>query len=66
MRLRKPDGTIVNASITEGSKIVLSTMETGNTIGLKGLEEIESYELIEATEPDRSLLKKAGFKIKGL
>lgn len=67
MKLRKPDGTVIDASISEGRNIVLSTMEDSPTIGLtKGLEEIETYELIEATDHDRSLLQKAGFKIKGL
>jgi len=76
MKLRKPDGTEVHASISKGKSIVLTI--TGTSTGAKTREELDQYikgnnneklgdyEIIEASDKERELLREAGHNMKGL
>lgn len=76
MKLRKPDGTEVEASISKGNNIVLTI--SGESTGARTREELEKYiqekdnvkledyEIIEASDRERKLLREAGHNMKGL
>jgi hypothetical protein len=77
MKLQKPDGGILDASISKGRNIVLSYIEPST--GAKSRAKLDDYikknkekykledcEIIEATDQERKLLKEFQFNFKGL
>jgi hypothetical protein len=78
MKLKKPSGVIVEASIEKGKSIVFISgpestgmytrkqLEEYITEKSRGEESLEDYLIIEATDNERELLKEANFNMKGL
>jgi hypothetical protein len=79
MKLRKPSGTVVEATISRGkNKIIL--MMSGESTGARTQvelaeyikeknnvnEKLEDFEVLEASELERKLLKEAGHIMKNL
>jgi len=77
MKLKKPSGNTIEASISKGNNIIHMMVEGTPAQTRAELEEyireeskekekLEDYEVIEATEHERTLLREAGFNMKSL
>jgi len=77
MKLRAPNGNMIESAISKGRNIVLTMVGTTPAKTKAELEEyirekskekekLEDYEIVEATEHERSLLREGNFKMKGL
>jgi hypothetical protein len=64
MKLRMPNGKLINGSIFKDKHFTISVMGEGDA-PMK-MEDLEDCEVIEATSQERNLLKEGCFKIKGI